>query len=244
MIEKFKESFKEEASELLGALEEQLLELEQQPDNLELVSALFRAMHTIKGSAAMFGFEAISQFTHHIESVYDKVRSGVITPSRRLIDLTLKARDLITEMLTGNEEAYSDEIEELTQAFLEFSNPVTEQTAVSPESLDSRETPSQMFAVAGSEEKTSAATYRIRFLPKPELFKNGTNPFRLLDELYSLGTVTVVALQHRIPSLFEMDPESCYMGWDITITTEKSFDAIKDVFIFVEDLATIEISPV
>ena len=68
--------YREEAGERLVELEETLLELEGSPDDLELVGKAFRAMHTIKGSAAMFAFDEIAAFTHEMETVFDRVRSG------------------------------------------------------------------------------------------------------------------------------------------------------------------------
>ena len=78
-----------EATEILEQLEESLLELEESPDNTDLVGSVFRALHTIKGSGAMFGFDRVSAFTHEVETVFDEVRSGHMQVSRELIDLTL-----------------------------------------------------------------------------------------------------------------------------------------------------------
>ena len=62
-------TFLEEAAELLKELEHSLLELEERPDDSELVGRVFRAMHTLKGSGAMFGFTGLSAFTHRLETV-------------------------------------------------------------------------------------------------------------------------------------------------------------------------------
>ena len=99
MLDGFQESFREEAYELLNNLEQALLELEDRPDDVDLVSAVFRSMHTIKGSASMFGFDEISEFTHHVETMLDDVRNGRLGVSRQLIDLTLESRDHIRGML-------------------------------------------------------------------------------------------------------------------------------------------------
>ncbi|MEN6474523.1 MAG: Hpt domain-containing protein, partial [Syntrophaceae bacterium] len=69
-----KDAYREEAHELLAVLEDALLELEQRPEDMEIISRVFRAMHTLKGSGAMFGFDDIAGFTHTIETVYDLVR--------------------------------------------------------------------------------------------------------------------------------------------------------------------------
>ena len=97
-----KETFREEAFELLEELERSLLELEERPDDQEQIGRVFRAMHTIKGSGAMFGFEDIAGFTHNVESVFDLVRSGRIPVTRELVNLTLSARDHIRELLDAS----------------------------------------------------------------------------------------------------------------------------------------------
>ena len=80
-LDKIAEVFLSEANDLLDKLEEYLLELEQNPDDMETISAVFRSMHTIKGSAGMFGFDAISHFTHEAETTFDEVRNGRVAVS-------------------------------------------------------------------------------------------------------------------------------------------------------------------
>ncbi len=99
-----REIFREEALELLGELDSTLLELESQPHNLDLVNRAFRALHTIKGSGAMFGFDDIAEFTHDIENVFDKVRNEELPVTRELISITFSARDHITGLLNGPDE--------------------------------------------------------------------------------------------------------------------------------------------
>ncbi len=91
--------FKEEAYELLGELETSLLELEDVPDDMDLINRVFRALHTIKGSGSMFGFEAIAEFTHEVETVFDQVRNGELSITKELLSLALSSRDHIFSML-------------------------------------------------------------------------------------------------------------------------------------------------
>ncbi|MBI9110167.1 chemotaxis protein CheA [Maridesulfovibrio ferrireducens] len=91
--------FKEEAFELLGELESSLLELEDLPDDMDLINRVFRALHTIKGSGSMFGFDAIAGFTHHVETVFDMVRNGDLPITKELLTLVLSSRDHIYTML-------------------------------------------------------------------------------------------------------------------------------------------------
>ena len=98
-LDKMADIFLEEASDLLEKLEDHLLKLEQSPDDADTIAAVFRTMHTIKGSAGMFGFNAVSRFTHQAENTFDEVRNGRVVITSDLITLTLKARDHIKNML-------------------------------------------------------------------------------------------------------------------------------------------------
>ena len=115
MQERHIDTYREEAHELLSELESSLLELESSPEDMELVGRIFRAMHTIKGSGAMFGFDEIAAFTHEVETVFDNVRHGTLEVTRGLIDLTLEARDCIRLML---DEPDNKESEETADAIL------------------------------------------------------------------------------------------------------------------------------
>lgn len=246
MIDKFKDAFKEEASELLSTLEDQLLELEHNPENSETISAIFRAMHTIKGSAAMFGFDDIARFTHQIESAFDMLRNGLISVDTSLIDYTLKARDIISTMLSEPDAHIHDEIATLEKAFQAIASEGTNEKRKENHSTGviQRQQDEEQPEEATARNQNQMLTYHIHFAPKAELFKNGTNPLMLINELYELGPLSIVTLKSKIPPLSEIDPESCYVAWDITLTTDRGVDAIRDVFIFVEDIAQIQIIPV
>ena len=230
-----KQVYREEAYELLSDLEEALLELEQRPEDKEIVGRVFRNMHTIKGSGAMFGFDRIAAFTHTIETVYDLIREGKLKVTGRLISLTLAACDRIRGMLEasegGEDEGATGEILAGFQAFLgEEKAPQAQPKAAAPEEAARPEGPERMW--------------RIRFRPNAELFANGTNPLPLLGELRELGQTRVVCSLDALPALEEMDPEACYAAWDIVMTTQAGENEIRDVFIFVEDLSTLELIPV
>ena len=227
LIDQLAGSFLEEANERLSELEAALLELESDPTNAELVGRAFRAMHTIKGSGAMFGFDVVAAFTHELETVFDEIRNNRLPVSRPLIGLALECRDLIRRLLTGDEaQADRQRLAEALRAYL----PKTTQATKQPK-------PDSLFGDPPSVEKT----YRVFFQPKPELFRNGTNPMGLLNELAELGHCRAVAHTRTIPGIEELDPESCYLAWDIVLTTRKDADAIRDVFIFVEDACTLRI---
>ncbi|MCK9296157.1 MAG: chemotaxis protein CheA [Desulfobulbaceae bacterium] len=237
MDNQYADTFKEEAYELLAELENSLLELEDRPDDPELIGRVFRVMHTIKGSGAMFGFDDIAAFTHQVETAFDRVRSGKLIVSRKMINLTLAARDQIKVMLDGAGQEGAVDAAVTGQLVAGFKELLNEDQAAAPPAETAMPQPSPSEP-PGDE---NSATYRIRFKPALNVFANGTNPVALLNELRQLGDCRIVAQMGDVPVLGELDPESCYIFWDIILTTAAGLDAIKDVFIFVEDDCEIRI---
>src|ERR1700748_1875693 len=95
--------FRHEASELFETLEGALLDLCQRPDDRELVDSSFRALHTIKGSGAMFGFDKVAAFTHEFETAFELGRKGEIRPTQELISVALAAKDYIRALIEAPE---------------------------------------------------------------------------------------------------------------------------------------------
>ena len=232
MKDQYREAFKEEAYELLIELESSLLELEETPDDMDIIGRVFRAMHTIKGSGSMFGFDDIAAFTHEVETVFDMVRNGHVKVSKELIRQTLAARDQIKTLLdaaAGGDGADLSEGERIIAALRKLL-PSNAGEALEPASLAESSSPETPVARLGDN-----VTYRLRFKPVTGIFFSGADPVALLNELRGLGDCKVVAQRCDLPPLAEMEGELCYICWDIILTTGEGIDAIKDVFIFVED---------
>lgn len=239
-MDSHREAFREEANELLDNLESSLLDLEKESDNKELIGRIFRAMHTIKGSGSMFGFDAVAAFTHDLETIYDRVRNGKAVVTKELLDLTLSACDRIRRMVAGNS---SDEIEDPVAVEIKaaLKNILGEQGGTEVEVLPIRPDSSIPRTAMNSEEMV---TYRIRIRPESNILANGTNPLLLLAELRGLGLCRVVAQTEAIPFLSDIDPEGCYTYWDAILTTNQGVNSIKDVFVFVEDNCELKIDAI
>ena len=236
MMEQAVAIYREEAGELLAELEISLLDLEETPADDELINRVFRAMHTIKGSGAMFGFDEIAAFTHEVETVFDMVRNGKLTVTKRLLDLTLKSRDHISSLLTtpAGEEVDRSAGDEIIAGLRQL----VPQAEV-PHSKSS-DLPIGLPPLL-EEELANECTWRIRFRPSPTILMCGANPISLINELRDLGTAHVVAQLDEVPSLDDLVAENCHIYWDIILTGTCGEDAIKDVFIFVEDDCDIKI---
>ncbi len=222
--------FRQEAQDLLAQLEAALLDLAHSPHDSASIDTAFRALHTIKGSGAMFGFEEAAAFTHHVETALDKVRQGKAESSPELIALALRARDHIQNLIERPEEADA-QVGEAILAGIKWLN--AEATAA-PRAAAASLTP----AAGGPQ------TWRIHMRLPRDVMANGTNPILLLDELRSLGSAIVTPLTDEVPPLEELDPASCYIEWEVLLTTSEPRQTIEDVFIFVRDEMQLEIEPV
>ncbi|HPW52333.1 MAG TPA: chemotaxis protein CheA, partial [Spirochaetota bacterium] len=229
--------------DLLKNIELPLMELEERPDDTELINSVFRSMHTIKGSAGMFGFNDISAFTHDIESTFDLVRKGELALTSEIIELTLKAKDCIRELLYKND---SDEEKDkrgmILIRFAEITGGSKKTEAPSVSSKDEAEEKSiQSDAEKHDELPGESAAFNIKFAPQKEILLRGVRIPPLFDELAALGKTSVKADISSVPELNDFDPEHCYLSWDINIETDKTEADIRSVFIFVEDYAAISI---
>jgi two-component system chemotaxis sensor kinase CheA len=218
------ETFKDEALELIQELEAALLELEEAPEDSSHIDRVFRALHTLKGSGGLAGFDNVAGFCHEAETVFEQVRSGERKVDEKLVSLTLSAQDHLKGMIMaefGAAPVDDDLTAELVAAF----------QALMPFRHDAIQTVSTAVMAT----PTDQATFRIRFRPMPNLFLQGVQPHFLLGELQRLGEALVVAQLDAVPELDELNPEECRVYWDVLLTTDQDEDAIRDVFIFVED---------
>jgi two-component system chemotaxis sensor kinase CheA len=231
MIDKFKQAFEEEARELIAELEAALLELDQHREDTEVVGRAFRALHTIKGSGAMFGFDNVAAFAHHLENAFDQLRQGQLAVTTDLIRLALAAGDQTKTMLeeaAGGGTADPVRSEEILESLRQLTG-----ESKLPAGAAGNE-PAQT-ALPASELPGPLQEWRIRFRPPPDVLLQGTNPLLLLSELRQLGELQVRVDTSAVPMLNDLDPERCYLAWDLLLTTAAAREAIRDVFIFVED---------
>ena len=229
-MDKFKEKFLEEANENIADLEDALLKLEKSPEDPDLVERVFRSMHSLKGGGAMFGFQKLSDFTHHLENIYDRVREGALDINKGLLDLTLQSVDHMKLLLDeGNELSRNTEIshKNLSIQIVKF---------LDEEQKNGNDKSDEILP----QQKEGQKTYYIYFKPDEDIFSDGTNPLFLLDEMGELGDILALPCMN-IPVLNEYDPKKCYTHWEILLATKEGEDAIHDVFIFAEDQSTIEI---
>lgn len=218
------ETYRQEAADLLEQLEQALLDLEGSPSDTDLIDTAFRALHTIKGSGAMFGFERVAGFTHHMETAFDSVRKGHAAIDNTLIAITLAAKDHIRQLIE-QPDAASD----------------AEGDAILAELRAAVAAPAA--AVVAALPAARPGGWRLRFRLPRDAMASGTNPLLLLDELRSLGPCEVTALTDAIPQLHRLDPTECHIAWDVVLSADQPRAAIEQVFLFVLDEMQLDLQP-
>lgn len=229
-------TFRLEAHEHLNHIEDALLDMEQAPNDPDCVHQLFRAMHTIKGSAAMFGFDMIADLAHHAESVMEKVREGQIPISGELVDLMFAVKDHIKAMLDADEpenEHHREGCEKFI-AMLQRLFPDSEEDW--EQDVHNEDSNSDFL-----NEQKREIVLRIRFRPNRRILLSGMDPVRILDELRGLGQCEVMVNTEAVPTLAKLQAEQIYFSWDIVMITANSINEIKDCFIFVEQDSDVNI---
>src|SRR5690606_4378502 len=232
------QTFMAEARTLLEEMEHGLLSLEQYPDDKEAINAVFRAAHTIKGSAGLFGLDDIVGFTHHAETLLDKIRGGDMQFNSELVGLFLQCRDHIDNLLSAADQgrAADDVMQAAGGVLVEHLR-----TALGESVLAAADTASSAAA-------TQTANGERRWLIKVQFgtdtFRNGMNPSSFVQYLQSMGQLQVTThfLLPEDPAGF--DPESCYIALDLEYTGTSTEEELYGVFEFVRDDCELTIQPV
>jgi two-component system chemotaxis sensor kinase CheA len=237
----FQDAFFEEAGDHLAIVEEGLLELEQHPEDLDLLNKIFRSAHSIKGTSGMFGFNAVAQFTHKMETLLDLLRNGqkVVTP--QLADLLLKSTDCLKALIDSAKTGLpvdGETIRRLTGDLAAASS--AEPTRVAGQAATTTTSslfPSSLTSAAHSvNDPAPPHQYTIAWTPPDWLFQRGLDPLQIFKELANLGTLSQVTVDTtRLPELVAMDPEKCYLAWTMKLETAKDRQVVDAVFEFVRE---------
>ncbi|WP_413934439.1 chemotaxis protein CheA [Nitrospira sp. BLG_1] len=229
----FQEAFFEEAAEHLAIVEEGLLALEQHPKDLELLAKIFRSAHSIKGASGMFGFNAVTQFTHKMETLLDLLRNGEKAVSPSIADLLLKSTDCLKTLIEAVKSGVAVDDEVVQRLAAELASASGAQAPVVPQ---------KQSIAAPTQSEHQERSYLIKWTPPEWLFKRGLDPLQVIKELNGLGELSSVTLDmSRVPDLAEIDPEKCYLSWELQLLTGKDLKTIEAAFEFVREDSTLVI---
>ena len=235
----FHQVFFEESFEGLAVMESGLLNLDMGDVDSEEINTIFRAAHSIKGGSGTFGFNAVAEFTHLMETLLDEMRDGRRQVTQTAVDVLLGSVDCLTEMLTAIQA--EDEIDE--------GSVNNHKNALEVElNGGAVEAPVEVTSAA-SEPASSVITvesglgWKISFSPHTNLLKTGNDPVRMFRELAELGDLEVFVDMQGVPSLLDLDPEDCHLSWTLLLKGEIERSDIDDIFDWVEDECDLSIQP-
>jgi two-component system chemotaxis sensor kinase CheA len=232
-ITRFHQTFFEESFEGLDVMESALLKLDVGNADAETINTIFRAAHSIKGGAATFGFTEVSGFTHLLETLLDHMRSGQRAVTQPDVELLLRSADAVRALLTAARDGVPADMNAVAQlrADLEATLQAPQVAAAVP---TAPLTPPSAPAAVG---------WRIRFAPRPGIFRSGNDPLRVIRELESLGRLQVTLDERHLPALSDAQADDCYMAWDLELESDCSHATLMEVFAWVEDESDLVIVP-
>jgi two-component system chemotaxis sensor kinase CheA len=261
-LTQFHDAFFEESFEALDSMEAALLKLDVGAPDKELINTIFRVAHSIKGGSATFGFSDIASFTHSLETLLDELRSGTMHVTNPMSDILLKSVDVMRAMLRAVQQKQPIDSQKVSDLQFDLELMIAQKnTAAPPASADTpvpaRSSPEAAPAVTVTSAATETAAaippagsptsrWEISFRPYPQLFERGNDPLRMLRELQELGNLESDVDVSRLPPFAALEPQSCYLAWNLVLEGETNESAIRQVFDWAEgdcDLKVTLVSP-
>jgi len=252
-LEEFRQIFFQECNELLQALEDALLSIDDGNHDKDTINAAFRAIHSIKGGAGAFGFDGMVNFCHNFENVLDLIRNDKLTLEPLLIKLCLRSKDIVADLVEAaqngesNLEQYGPNVLKELEYTIEKGHapdPASitfDASSTSAKKMDApAEKPQEAVAEQAEETADDGPVMRdvyINFKPEADLIRAAMDPLNLIAQLDELGPVTAEVTSENIPSPEFFKADQCYCTWKITVFTEADLEEVEDVFIFAKEYA-------
>ncbi len=224
--------FIEEAEENIEILEARIITLEKSPDDSEVINEAFRAMHSLKGGAGLAGFNKIKDFSHKAEDLFESIRSGSLRITKDIVTVLLETMDVLKAMISNIKiEAEADE--------------GLDSSAVLGKILNLLETEPQKPSGQAATDAAAGHIYFLKLEYYPEIFKSGIDPLMFINDLDAVGEILELELDtHELSSNKDFNPENLYLSWRLFYKTSLDIKAIEDVFCFVIDESSIQVSEI
>ena len=243
-LSQFHQVFFEESYEGLDVMESALLNINLAAPDDEVINEIFRAAHSIKGGSGTFGFQDIADFTHVVETLLDLIRSDQFEMKAEHVELFLKSVDCTRTMINQFEAgtpcdlALANELKSIFTGLLEGDRNEGSVSESIPQGVADERIVSELQEV-----QSSAEGWQIYFKPELDILRTGNDPFRMFRELAEFGELSVIAVCDEIPSMTEIDPEACYMSWNLTLFGSATLEDVNEVFEWVVDDSELVITP-
>ncbi len=236
-------TFISELEEFTDELDNDIVALEHNPDDVELINKIFRAYHSIKSSAGIVGYKSISDFTHIIETVFEKIRQSEVKIDNNITSGLLDSNDILRRFLDGIQEnsnvtesqlltpELKEKIEKVKSIFTRYYN-----GNENAHRYDENNGINTVKEPANSVPRRKIKVYDILFKPNRNFFESGNEPLLYIRDLAEHGTILQSRLNtEELPALSAINPYQCYLNWNIVFASEHNKQQITDMFMFIID---------
>lgn len=238
----FHQTFFEESLEGMEEMESHLLAIEETmagrrgtdlfEADKESLNTIFRAVHSIKGGSATFGFNQIASFAHILETLLDDLREGRCPKTRHVVNVLLQSVDCLRGLLEAarTDSPVDEVLIEGVRAALKKLQQDTGSSSSAPVPLSDDST-------------VSSNGWKIHFMPQADMLKSGNDPLRIIRALSSHGKIKVKIDNARLPAWENIDPEASYLSWIIELHGDVSRKTVMDAFAWVIGDCELEVTP-
>ena len=250
-LSQFHAVFFEESFEGLDVMENALLDIQPEDPDAELINSIFRAAHSIKGGSGTFGFTQVSEFTHILETLLDKIREGEEKIEPESVDLFLQSVDCLRAMLEALQAeadvdtTRADELSAMFQAILDGASAASVAGSVVAPVVAEENQADATEATAEAEAEAESATsgYQISFKPEGDMLRGGNDPVRMIRELATMGDLSSSPDDGALPALADLEADKVYLSWQMQLLGDVEEEDVREVFEWVEDECELDISP-
>lgn len=231
----FHQVFFEESFEGLDAMESGLLHMDIGDVDAEDINTIFRAAHSIKGGSGTFGFTAVSDFTHVMETLLDEMRDGRRKVTQPAVDVLLGSVDCLRDMLQSIRDGAEIDQATVSAHKLALDNELHNPGAETKPVAVAEPSSARQAVSSDAGEALEISGWTIAFSPHLHLLKTGNEPVRMFRELAALGELTTTVDLQGLPSLYDLDPEECHLSWKLQVAGNIPAGEIDEIFDWVED---------
>ncbi|ARP98687.1 chemotaxis protein CheA [Pseudorhodoplanes sinuspersici] len=236
-LEQLKHTFFDECAEGMQQIEQGLSDIRDGLGADDTVNAVFRAVHSVKGGAGIFGFEGLVGFAHVFETTLDAIRRGDLAATTDVIDVLLMSSDILSDLVQFSRageaipDGFGTECRQALERLIGQDSAAEEEAA--PADFDDLDFVPVMVDAMGDDD--GMRSYEIAFTPQPDMLKNGTDPLLLIRQLRQLGELELQANSDRLPALASLQLDVPYVAWTGTLRSTSSKAQVEEVFEFASD---------
>lgn len=249
-LERFRAVFFDESAEAIDAIERNLLNVDDASDmDSETINDIFRSAHSLKGGSATFGMGSLTEFTHVMETLLDKVRAGELSLTQDILDCLFTSLDVLRNLVAHYQ--YDDSINEpsMTEVKAELErllDPNAGSGAAPATALTEASDTGEAVPAVAESGVPGGSEWKIKFAPQPTIMMTGNDPLRYIEELTELGEVEVECKTSNLPGFEDLEPTHVFCVWTILLKSEKTVteEDLKEIFLWIEDEAEFEFTQI